>query len=226
MASSDFLRINTNQHIIKNSHSVKMDGDIIVAKDLVLESLCKLYPHIEFTWIKKMYLKNIVSLLKIQFPQYADKFTFNEDTSFITPDWWFLFAKNKHGEIRIVLIAEVKRQWTNNKRKEEWLSKQAKGNAIERLWKNLIGIKAMLKSYGYLPFVCFWNWCDFEKWSTILDRIITMNEFFPLNEVFLEKEFLPFEPVSMFFREEARTIDEMYEIMLSIAKNSIDYRFN
>lgn len=226
MANSDFLRGNINQHAIKNSLSSTMDKDIIIAKDIVLAALWEAYPHIEFTRKKKIYLKDIVSSLKTQFPHYADKFTFQQNASFITPDGWFLFAKNKHWEVRVVLIAEVKRQWTNNKRKEEGKDKQAKWNAIERLGKNILGIKAMMKSYGYIPFICFGHGCDFEPWSSILDRVVTMNEFFPLNEIFIEKDFLPFEPVTMCFREEERTVQEMYEKMLTIAKRSIDYRFN
>jgi type II restriction enzyme len=45
-----------------------------------------------------------------------------------------------------VLIAEVKNQGTNDLRAEEGLLKQAKGNAIERLGKNLLGLRTALRA--------------------------------------------------------------------------------
>src|SRR5581483_11232911 len=108
---------------------------------------------------------------------------------------------------------------------EEGLPNQAKGNAIERLGKNLIGIKAIFKNEGVLPFVCFGQGHDFQEGSSILDRVITMNEFFPLNTIFVEKDHLPFEPVSMYFRYEDWTVDEMAALLFQIARRAIEYKF-
>ena len=52
-----------------------------------------------------------------------------------------------------------------------------------------------------------------------------MNEFFPLNKQFVSKDFLPFEPVTMFFRYEPWTVKEMVEHLLSVAIRAIEYRF-
>lgn len=225
MASSDFLRNNTNQHSIKNSESKNMDKDIDIATKITIDMLSKKYTNVRFERIKKMKLSVIVNELKRNFPQYAEHFHNELDSSFISPDWWFLFAINKNWEKRLILVSEVKRQWTNDARFEEWKPKQALWNAIERLWKNLIGIRAMFKHYWILPFVCFWYGYDFQEWSSIRDRVITMNEFFPLNTIFYKKDFLPFEPVSMFFRQEQRTIEEMNTILFSIAENALLYKF-
>ena len=52
-----------------------------------------------------------------------------------------------------------------------------------------------------------------------------MNDFFPLNKMFIIKEHAPFEPVSMFFRYENWSTDEMYEIMSKIVGTAIQYYF-
>ena len=76
-----------------------------------------------------------------------------------------------------------------------------------------------------IPFVCFGSGYDFQDGSTILDRVVTMNDFFPLNKVFIEKEHLPFEPVSMFFRYEDWSTNEMIKIMAGVAEEAISYHF-
>lgn len=225
MASSDFLRQNINQHTIKNLKSKKMDKDIIVAVNAVVDTLEKEYPNLIFEHQKTMKLIDIVAMLSRQYPEYARCFGLPLDTSFISPDGGFLFAKNKQGERRIILVSEVKRQGTNDARQKEGLPIQAKGNAIERLGKNLIGIRAIFKNEGVLPFVCFGSGYDFQCGSSILDRVLTMNEFFPLNKTFVKKDFMPFEPVSMLFRYENWTIEEMAELMYKIAVEAIEYRF-
>jgi type II restriction enzyme len=225
MANSDFLRANINQHSIKNSKSKKMDSDIDKAILMVVDTLSKNYPHLTFEHQKTMKIVDIIAMLSRQYPEYAQHFGKPFGSSFISPDGGFLFATNKQGERRIILVSEVKHQGTNDKRKTEGLPKQARGNAIERLGKNLIGIRALFKNEGVLPFVCFGNGDDFSDGSTIIDRVLTMNDFFALNKIFVKKDFLPFEPSSMLFRYEAWTIEEMVDVMLKITKEAIEYRF-
>ncbi|MFB5029699.1 MAG: hypothetical protein WJU30_00240 [Candidatus Phytoplasma pruni] len=52
-------------------------------------------------------------------------------------------------------MSEVKRQGTNDKLKDEGKPKQARGNAVERLGKNLTAIKSMFMHELIAPFVCF-----------------------------------------------------------------------
>lgn len=225
MSSSDFLRKNLNQHSIKNLRSIGMDKDIDIAVAGVTLLLEEKYPQLTFRHEKKMMLSEIISLLSKAYPEQAEFFSKTLDTSFIKPDGGFLFAKNNRGQERLILVSEVKRQGTNDKRAEEGLPKQAKGNAIERLGKNLIGIKTMFKNEGILPFVCFGQGHDFQEGSSIIDRVITMNEFFPLNRMFVEKDHLPFEPASMYFRHEDWSVDDMAEILFKIACTAIEYKF-
>lgn len=225
MSSSDFLRQNRNQHDIKNLLSLNMDKDIDVAVTQVVAQLQSKYPELQFRHQKQMKLSQIVKGLSIEFPEYAPIFRYNLETSFITPDGGFVYAKDKHGNEKIVLVSEVKRQGTNDKRALEGKPTQAKGNAIERLGKNLIGIRAIFKNDTVLPFVCFGQGKDFEDGSSILDRVVTMNEFFPLNQTHVQKTYSPFEPVSMYFRYPDWSVDEMVQIMFDIACQAVDAIF-
>jgi type II restriction enzyme len=146
MSSSDFLRKNLNQHAVKNTLSVKMDKDIDIAVAEVLGLLASKYPDLSFRHQKKMMLGDIVQGLAIEFPEYEPIFSTQLETSFIKPDGGFVYATDRSGNEKIILVAEVKRQGTNDKRAQEGKPKQALGNAIERLGKNLIAIRAIFKS--------------------------------------------------------------------------------
>ena len=81
----------------------------------------------------------------------------------IVPDGGILYLVNKKQMKNYrwsLVIAEIKRQGTNKERIKEGKSKQATGNAIERLGKNLTGIKAMMNYEDITPFVCFGWGCD------------------------------------------------------------------
>lgn len=56
---------------------------------------------------------------------------------------------------RLVLVSEIKKQGTNKERIKEGRAKQAQGNAIERLGKNLIGIRAAMNHEALTPFCMF-----------------------------------------------------------------------
>jgi len=226
MASSDFLRKNLNQHSIKNSISKDMDSNIDVAVQKMRETLEKKYPKLNFEYVKKLYLTDIISGISAQYPQFEKDFSQVNEKSFITPDGGFLYATDEKGNKKLILVAEVKHQGTNDKRANEGLKKQAMGNAIERLGKNLTGIRAIFKAESMIPFICFGSGYDFQEGSTILDRVVTMNDFFPLNKFFVQKENLPFEPVSMFFRYEDWSTEVMQKAMFHIAEEAIDYHFS
>lgn len=225
MASSDFLRKNIKQHIAKNLVSKKMDSDIKIAVGALIDYLREKYPQIIFEHKKRLLLKDLVADLSKKYPRYKKDFSSVMERDFIRPDGGFLYAINKSGRKEIILVAEVKRQGTNDKRRREGLPQQARGNAIERLGKNLIGIRALFKKEKIIPFVCFGNGHDFREGSSIVDRVITMNDFFPLNKIIVDKKYVPFEPASMCFRYKDWSIKEMTEIMAGIAEKAIKYYF-
>lgn len=157
------------------------------------------------------------------------------DTQFldraIFPDGGILFLCKKDEENfkKVLLVTEVKRQGTNDERKKEGKNKQATGNAIERLGKNLTGIKAMLNHEKITPFVCFGWGCDFAPTEkTVLAKLNVLNEFYYLNKTYIFKSggnsnFNYFSPVSMYFREEKWEVEEMFEVMKEIAETALRY---
>ena len=90
------------------------------------------------------------------------EFHYHFSSSTIRPDGGILLIKG-NGELSYpILIAEVKNQGTNDLRQQEGKPIQAKGNAIERLGKNLIGLRTALLRENIFPFVCFGYGCDFD----------------------------------------------------------------
>jgi len=60
------------------------------------------------------------------------------------PDGGILYIVTKDEQKYPILITEMKNQGTNDLRLKEGKKKQAKGNAIERLGKNVIGFRTAL----------------------------------------------------------------------------------
>lgn len=149
----------------------------------------------------------------------------------IKPDGGILFLRKKGDKNfkKILLISETKRQGTNDERVKEGKNKQALGNAIERLGKNLIGIKAMLNHEKITPFVCFGWGCDFAPSAkVVLAKLNVLNEFYYLNKTYIFKtdgnsDHNYFSPVSMYFREKKWEVDEMFQVMKEIAETSLRY---
>ena len=144
------------------------------------------------------------------------------------PDGGILSLKALDGALFPILIVEVKNQGTNDLRREEGLPKQAKGNAIERLGKNVIGFRTAMLAETINPFVCFGYGCDFHEDSSILDRVVTVAMFGPLNKIHLtnEGDNGQFNRGSFFFREKQWTAREMRDVMWTIAERSIFYYFS
>ncbi len=112
-------------------------------------------------------------------------------------------------------------------RAQEGLEKQAKGNAIERLGKNVIGLRTALLRESIFPFVCFGYGCDFTPDSSILDRVTTIAMFGHLNKTYLHnQEGGQFDRGSFYFREARWTVEEMAKIMTDIASRSVLYYFS
>jgi len=176
---------------------------------------------------RQWHLKDIVSELRHTYPD--TDFHYHFDTSSIRPDGGILFIEGADGDKLSypILIAEVKNQGTNDLRLKEGLPKQARGNAIERLGKNLVGLRAALMRETIFPFVCFGYGCDFEDGSSILDRVSTMAMFGKLNTTHLHnEEGGRFNRGSFYFRESRWTVDEMIEVMSDVAERSIMYYFS
>ncbi len=227
MARKHQLRTQRTGTII-NVTSKKQESDIIKALNLVVAHLqTKFGTRITLVHEKQWYLYKIVSGLRHTYPDVEFHYHFN--TSSIRPDGGILYIQGSdEDEIGYpILISEVKNQGTNDLRAKEGLPKQSKGNAIERLGKNLIGLRAALMRESIFPFVCFGYGCDFESDSSILDRVSTMAMFGKLNTTYLHNEEQgKFNRGSFYFRPQRWTVDEMADVMKDIAERSVLYYFS
>ncbi len=217
--------------ITLNNQSAEMELRLEVALDALGELIHETY-GITIKRRKHVRLQDIVVQLNETFGQ-ANGITFTTATpkasTSLRPDGGLIYAMDQSGKERCILVTEVKRQGTNDVRKTEGKPRQAQGNAIERLRKNMQGIDCLFAGEAITPFVCFGEGIDFASDSSILDRVATMNSFFPLNTMYVDKIFvmLPaqeiFKPASLFFREAPWTPEEMRDIMWRICQRSIDY---
>ncbi len=227
MARKHQLR-NQREGTVINVTSKRQESDVIQALTRVERHLCgKFKRKIRLVHEKQWYLKDIVAELHHTYPEV--EFHYHFDKSSIRPDAGILCIKGEPCDKLTypILIAEVKNQGTNDLRAKEGLPKQAKGNAIERLGKNVIGLRAAFMRETIFPFVCFGYGCDFEKGSSILDRVSTMAMFGKLNTTHLHNEESgKFNRGSFYFREKRWSVREMAEIMTDIAERSVLYYFS
>ena len=210
-----------------NLTSKQQESDVIKALVQVVEYLGRKFEKkISLIHDKQWRLKDIVAELGDSYPEI--EFHYHFDSSSIRPDGGILYIQGRPGDKLTypILIAEVKNQGTNVLRAQEGLPKQAKGNAIERLGKNLIGLRTALMRESIFPFVRFGYGCDFEADSSILDRVSTMAMFGKLNTTYLHnEEGGKFNRGSFYFRPEKWSVDEMVAIMKDIAERSVLYYF-
>lgn len=237
MSQHDSLRERTEQHKVKNMFSKNDDKSIAIASKMVINYIQTRFNFIikennyTFDYSDSISLGEIAKF--IQRKGMRKDFDFSYSDRCLRPDGGIIYLITTDGDKLPLVISEVKRQGTNNERLQEGKKKQAVGNAIERLGKNLIGVRTMMQYEDIVPFVCFGWGCDFgkdESAKTVLAKVSTMNELYPLNKIHVRKKdglhgvnSAGFSPVSMFFREEEWTVEEMYNIMKEIAETSFRY---
>ena len=234
MSQHDSLRTRFEQHKPKNKLSKNDDKDIYAAAEKVINYLQMRFEmddkyenyHLEFQ--KSIKICDMIDFIRKR--GLRSEFYPYEDGRAIYPDGGIIYLVGETENTKYPLvIAEVKHQGTNREREKEGKAKQATGNAIERLGKNLTAIKAYMHYENITPFVCFGHGCDFAADSkTVLSKVWCLNEFYDINKIYVNKrdndrEHGGFSPVSMYFREEAWTVNEMFDIMKEIAEYSFRY---
>jgi type II restriction enzyme len=217
------LRVSRTGTVI-NLTSSQQEGDMATALVAVTDKLGEKFGS-RFEHLREWKLRDVVERLRHLFPDV--EFFYHFETSAMKPDGGILSLLDKDGASYPILIAEVKNQGTNDVRALEGKPKQAKGNAVERLGKNVIGFRTAMLSEAIMPFVCFGYGCDFAADSSILDRVVTINMFGPLNRISVvnEGENGVFNRGSFFFREKPWTTREMTSIMYEVAVRSVYYYF-
>lgn len=236
MASSEELRRNTAQHVPKNRESKRSDKAIRLAmEDCIAYLQERMAEHLRgfnLEYDTSLSFGQLVDLIRASQTRNEFDHVFSNRT--IKPDGGVIWLLKDYDEgfRRLVLVSEVKKQGTNKARMKEGLPKQAQGNAIERLGKNLIGIRAAMNHEPLTPFVCFGWGSDFEqdyrKDSFVMSKVLMMNEFYPLNRTYVFKkdgssDKNHFSPVSMYFREPEWSREEMFHILKEVAETALRY---
>jgi type II restriction enzyme len=170
------------------------------------------YPNAEFLWKKRITKREIAAKVNPKVPYNPEV-----EKSFVSPDGGVLFVKYE-GEEYPILISEAKKQGTNVKRLYEGLPKQSKGNAIERAYKNIDEFKLYCEDLNYFPYVIFACGCDFERGSSILDRLDAMTRYEPRNANYVAD--LP-QKVTIYIQEDYFTANEMFDKIYDVAKTSL-----
>lgn len=214
MSQHDLLRKRYEQHKAKNDYSKIDDEQLYLANEEVLSILKETYTNHTFELKKSLTFKQIENYSKINF-----QIDFDYSKRKLLPDGGVIWMDNKYP----ILISESKRQGTNKERIKEGKKKQAVGNAVERLGKNLCGIEALYTNDDILPFVCFCHGCDFIE-PTVLCKLYTMNMFQALNVIYTDiSNFKRNKPFTIMAREQAYTLDELIYILLQVVEYSINY---
>jgi len=221
MADKDALR-RLHAGMILNFTSKKQEAAVAKAMEDVVIRIEKSF-SIRLDHKREWKLRDVVARLEGEYPDvpFAEPFA----RSAMKPDGGVLSIVDTHDVHHPILIAEVKNQGTNVKRVAEGKKRQAKGNAIERLGKNVIGFRTAMLPEGIMPFVCFGYGCDFEDGSSILDRVVTIAMFGRLKEVNVVPlgESGQFGRGSYFFQEDEWTVGEMADVMFEVASRAIHY---
>lgn len=223
MSDKNRLR-RTRKGEVVNGTSKHQEEALNLAVGNVIERLKYTFPGIKLNWKKRVYLSPLIEGLKHRFPDVP--FCTCHETSFMTPDGGIVELVSLTGERYPILITEKKNQGTNDLRKREGKPRQARGNAIERLGKNVIGFRTALLHESIFPFVCFGDGCDFDENLSIIDRVKTIAMFGTLNEVHLHREGDFFSRGTFYFRVKEWGLGEMEDLCFPIAESSIYYYFS
>jgi type II restriction enzyme len=204
MSNSDLLR-ETSTNIgggrsFFNEESKNIHKYAEIATDQIHKYLINKYPEYTFFHKKRITKMEIAEKLNLDV-DYSP-----QSNSWIQPDGGVLFMKYKGKEYPI-LISEVKKQGTNRIRISEGKSKQGKGNAIERAFKNVSEFKCFCNDLDYFPYVIFACGCDFEEGSSILDRLDALTLYYKRNEIYaLHKD----QKVTVFVQPEYFSLEYIY----------------
>lgn len=144
----------------------------------------------------KKFCHDIVSEVNGRF-HWEKRILFPQSGTFISPDggvFYVTFDDTKY----CFLIVEDKYQGTNDKRFSENLEKQATGNAIERVFKNVNASWHLFKHLPVSPYVVFVAGCDFHSSESIIHRIGPISNFGKEALVWeMKPGGLPFDPEDM-----------------------------
>ena len=213
------LRERIEQHKIKNIESKKDDEQAKNIADELVFILEELYPSHSFERKSQLTYKQIFSVQK-ELKSVERKINPLFEDRKIIPDGGVIWMDKKYP----ILITEMKRQGTNKERLKEGKTRQAVGNAIERLGKNVLACKTMFENVPIFPFICFCRGCDFLE-ATVLSKLYALNSFYDINIFYGDLSSYVEKPFNIYTNttEEQWDNDFLAEKMLETAINAIEY---
>ena len=138
------------ENIVINNISKYQEIDCNIVIDKIIKTL-EFEFNVKLVKENSIKLKDIVDKLKVLYPD--EDFFYYYDTSNMKPDGGLVYLVDKDMNKYPILITEVKNQGTNDMRIANGLKPQSLGNAIERLGKNVIGLRTYLLNESIFPFV-------------------------------------------------------------------------
>ncbi len=222
MARKADLRVQRAGTVI-NLTSKQQETELGHALRNVVARLQREFAGIQLHHKSRWYLTDIVERLERDFPEV--RFGKPLKRRWLQPDGGILSIVDRQDREHVILISEVKNQGTNDARAAEGKSPQSKGNAVERLGKNMIGFRTAMLTEDIMPFVCFGYGCDFVNGSSILDRVATVAMFGPLNETCVLNlgDAGQFNRGSFYFQEPEWSREKMAKVMYEVANRAVHY---
>lgn len=163
------------------------------------------------------YIEKLLSKHKIAESLGIKNYKSEGNNSFVKPDGGILYYI-KHNIHYPILITEAKKQGTNDIREQEGKPKQGKGNAIERAYKNSKEFELYCRQFPIFPYIIFACGCDFEKGSSINDRLDAITDYLPRNKIYVGTEH---RVVNLFVQVQPFTKQQIFDIMYKVAEKSI-----
>lgn len=196
---------------------------IIRLKKLKLLNLSQ--THLVFD--HKLYWREVMKQVETQAPL-DDKNSLLKDEDLkngILPDGGLLYLQRKGHPKQLLLTSEMKHQGTNYARQLAGKSKQANGNAIERMHKNIDVVRAYMSNESVFPYIVYCWGEDFAD-PVVQCKILPAVQQHEFNRDYTVKygsDRIPSASVYLKPKPEPFTVQELYEIGLQVALESLTH---
>ncbi len=215
---SETQKANQSKILKDNPEAKKGQKEIAKAVISVIKKLKSHYDSsfINFHWVKKVPQKAIIDSTKKYFG--LNHNYYEGDDSYILPDGGVVYCEIQNQKYMTIncfplFCSEYKKQGTD--------PDQAKGNAIERAFKNLSEYKLLTINQMFSSYYLFCSGSDFEEGSSIRDRLTSATLKRPFNISYYEK-IKGESSASVYLNLKTWTCDEMVDIMFKDSVNIID----
>ena len=215
---SESQKKNQGKILKDNREAKKGQKEIVKAVISVIKKLKSHYDSsfIDFHWVKKVPQKTIIDSTKKYFG--LNHNYYEGDDPYILPDGGVVYCEIQNQKYMAINCfplfgSEYKKQGTD--------PDQAKGNAVERAFKNWTEYKMLTLNQMFSSYYIFCSGPDFEEGSSIRDRLTSATLKRPFNISYYEK-IKGDSSASVYLNLKTWTCDEMTDIMFEASKKIID----